>query len=40
MLLEDAGVLSSLFRRSHIANYAPAVSLTRRLPGSSMILGP
>jgi hypothetical protein len=32
-------VLPSLFRRSHIAHYAPAVSLTRRLPESSMILG-
>lgn len=37
LLLEDAGVLPSLFRRSHIPNYAPAVSLTRRLPESSMI---
>ncbi len=39
LFLEDAGLLPSLVRRSHIANYAPAVSLTRRLPESSMILG-
>ncbi len=39
LLLEVAGLLPSLVRRSHIVNYAPAVSLTRRLPESSMILG-
>jgi hypothetical protein len=39
LFLEDAGLLPSLVRRSHIANYAPAVSITRRLPESSMILG-
>jgi len=39
LFLEDAGLLPSLVRRSHIANYAPAVALTRRLPESSMILG-
>ena len=39
LFLEDAGLLPSLVRRSHIGHYAPAVSLTWRLPESSMILG-
>jgi hypothetical protein len=32
-------LLPSRFRRSHIGIYAPAVSITRRLPEYSMILG-
>ena len=39
LFLEDWGLLPSVFRRSHIAHYAPAVSFTRRLPESSMTLG-
>jgi hypothetical protein len=39
VICEDTGLLPSLVRRNHIDNYAAAVSLTRRLPESSMILG-
>ncbi|MFN6971032.1 MAG: hypothetical protein ACK4NN_09210 [Rheinheimera sp.] len=39
VILEDSGLLPSLIRRSHIVHYASAVSFTRRLPESSMILG-
>jgi hypothetical protein len=31
-VLDDSGLLPSLVRRSHIAHYAPAVSLTRAYP--------
>jgi hypothetical protein len=37
--LKIRGLLSLLFRRSHIGDYAPVVSLTRRQPEYSVILG-
>ena len=39
VILEDAGLLPSLIRPSHIDSYAPGASLTCRLPASPMILG-
>jgi len=40
LFLDDSGLLSSRFRRSHIAHYAPAVSLTRRSQYWLIINGP